>query len=425
MPAETDEQTEIAARKSKFDAISLDGHLKLGASYNFAHEKPRKGETDWRGLSRLRSELQVEMRTKLSTSWQALISASGYYDFAYSLQGRDEFTDAVLDDYEKDIELEDTYIQGSITDDLDAKLGRQIVVWGKSDNVRVTDVLNPLDLREPGITDIEDLRLPVTMVRLDYYFKAWSLTALVIPEIRFNKNPAFGHDFFPGTQPLPAEDIPEDGFENAEYAVAVNGVLRGWDIAFYWADIYDDRAHVAPISAGPPPRFELEHARIKMLGSAVNIALGNWLLKSELAWFDGLEFTNTADEEFSRLDTMVGLEYSGFQETTISLETVLRHLRDFEAVLKQSPDEIRENEIQWAARLTRTFLNDTLTLTALVSTFGTKIQDGLFERIAAEYDLTDAIEIRAGGVFYQSGDTEKFSRIGDNDRVFFEIKYNY
>jgi hypothetical protein len=420
-----EEETETTLNETKNGALSLDGHLKLGASYNIAHEKPQAGESDWRGLSRLRSELQFELETKFSESWQILVTAAGYYDFAYSIQGRDEFTDEVLDAYEDDIELKDTYIQGSITDSLDAKLGRQIVVWGKSDNLRVTDVLNPLDLREPGITDIEDLRLPVTMARLDYYFETWSLTGIIIPEIRFNKNPTFGHDFFPATQPLPIEDIPEDGFENAEYAAAVGGVFSGWDIAFYWADVYDDSAHAQLVSPGPPPQFELMHARIKMLGSAVNIALGNWLVKSEVAWFDGLEFVNTSDEEFSRMDVMAGIEYSGFQDTTVSIETVLRHLKDFEEILEQPPDEVRENEFQWAIRFTRTYLNDTLTLTALAATFGPKVQAGFFERISAQYDLTDAVEISGGIVLYQSGNTEKFSQIGDNDRVYFEIKYSF
>ena len=421
----TQEETETTVNETKSGAVSLDGHLKLGASYNIAHEKPQAGETDWRGFSRLRSELQLELRTKFSESWQTLVTATGYYDLAYAIQGRDEFTDEVLDAYQKDIELEDTYIQGSITDSLDAKLGRQIVVWGKSDNVRVTDVLNPLDLREPGITDIEDLRLPVTMARFDFYLKAWSLTGIVIPEIRFNKNPVFGHDFFPGSQPLPQEDIPKDGFENAEYAATVGGVFRGWDIAFYGADIYDDRAHTELVSMGPPPRFELQHSRIKMIGSAFNIALGNWLLKAEAAWFNGLEFTNTPDQEFSRIDLMAGVEYSGFQDTTVSIEIVLRHLKDFEDILEQPPDEVRENEFQWAIRFTRTYLNDTLTLTALASTFGAKVQDGFFERISAQYDLTDAVEISGGVVFYQTGDTEKFSRIGDNNRLYFEIKYSF
>ena len=40
--------------------FSLDGYFKVGASYNFAHHKPGAGETDWRGLSRLRPEVNLE-----------------------------------------------------------------------------------------------------------------------------------------------------------------------------------------------------------------------------------------------------------------------------------------------------------------------------------------------------------------------------
>ena len=60
------------------------------------------------------------------------------------------------------------------------KLGRQIVNWGRSDTVRVLDVINPLDNREPGLVDIEDLRLPVTMARVDYFPK-WFWTRTFFP----------------------------------------------------------------------------------------------------------------------------------------------------------------------------------------------------------------------------------------------------
>ena len=96
-----------------------------------------------------------------------------FYDFAYEIQGRDKFTQEVLDENENELEFDEVWLLGSITDRLDLKAGRQIVVWGKSDNIRVTDVLNPLDLREPGLTDLENLRLPVTMTKLDYFM--WGL----------------------------------------------------------------------------------------------------------------------------------------------------------------------------------------------------------------------------------------------------------
>jgi len=100
----------------------------------------------------LRPELELTLKKKFSDSWQGQISAWGYYDLVYSLQGRDNYTSEVLDSYEKELQLRDTFIQGSLTEKLDTKIGRQIVVWGALDNLRVTDVLNPLDLRVLGLT---------------------------------------------------------------------------------------------------------------------------------------------------------------------------------------------------------------------------------------------------------------------------------
>ena len=241
---DTKESTpELTQDELKPSMFSLNGDVKLGASYNFAHDKPKGNETDWRGLSRLRGELHLELDAKFSNLWQARFSGKGAYDFAYGINGQDEFTDEVIDNYEKELELGETYLQGSLTKSFDVKIGRQIVVWGKSDNIRVTDVLNPLDMREPGLTDIEDLRLPVTMSRLDYYIGDWSLSGITIHEIRFNKNPEYGNDFYPSLTPPPHEDKPDSAGKNTEYAAAINGIFSGWDISFYWADYYNDLPH--------------------------------------------------------------------------------------------------------------------------------------------------------------------------------------
>ncbi|MEA3415028.1 MAG: DUF1302 family protein [Thermodesulfobacteriota bacterium] len=202
------------------------------------------------------------------------------------------------------------------------KLGRQIVVWGKSDNIRVTDVLNPLDMREPGLTDIEDLRFPVAMSKLDYYIGDWSLTGIAIHEIRFNKSPEYGSDFYSGSQPPPHEDKPDSCCKNTEYAAAINGIFSGWDISFYWTDYYNDMPNTQLISAVPPPQTEWKHARLKMFGAAFNQALGNWLLKAETVYIDGFEFFNRPGKEYSRIDVLAGIEYSGFKDTTVSIEAV-------------------------------------------------------------------------------------------------------
>src|SRR3989338_1339161 len=206
------------------------GATTLSTTWNYAHDAPAPGESDHRGLSRLRGKLSLELDGQLNETWRAHLSGYTFYDAAYALKGRDGYTNEFIGSMESEAELGEAFVQGRLHSSLDLKLGRQIVVWGKSDSLRVTDVINPLDNREPGMVDIEDLRLPLTMARADLYLGDWGLTALAIPEIRFNKNPAWGSDFYPTAMLSPKEITPEDGGGNTEYAFAANGLFSGWDL---------------------------------------------------------------------------------------------------------------------------------------------------------------------------------------------------
>ncbi len=407
-----------------YSIFSLDGYLKVGSSYAFSHDKPESGQTDWRGLNRLQTETRLELSAKFSDSYQFLISGNAFYDFAYSIKGRDEFNDDVLESQEKEYELRDTYFLITPIESLDIKGGRQIVVWGRSDNIRINDVLNPMDMREPGITDIENLRLPVAMMRIDYYIGDWSITGIAIPEIRFNKIPEFGSEFDAISKIIPIpkkpeEDIPEDGYKNMEYGASINGIFSKWDISFYWADFYRDFPHVEFTNSG----FRMKHARLTMYGTAFNVALGNWLVKSEAAYFDGFQYFNTPDKTFSKIDFMAGIEYTGFTDTMIAIEGYNSHTLEYDDDLKKLPDFLNENVKQAALRITRSFINDTLDIIILVMTMG---DSGLVQRYSAEYDIIDALSVSGGVVLYKSDDEEgQYSSIGENDRAFLELKYSF
>jgi hypothetical protein len=407
--------------------ISLDGYLKLGSSYNLYSHTATGTDTNLGGLSRLRAELELELDAKLSDSWQARLSAYGFYDLAYTINGRDDYTRQVLNNYESEVDLGESWIWGSLTKDLDLKAGRQIVVWGKSDNIRITDVLNPLDFREPGLTDLTKIRLPVAMTKLDYYIKGLNLSGIVVHEIRYNKNPVFGSDFFPAPQPLPSTEDPDTGLtiDDMQFGLALQGIFRGWDASLYGAYYFDQTPHLAVRSMGLPPTFKQKHARLKMVGAAFNIATGNWLFKTEAAYLDGIRFLNGGGKDYNRTDVLVGLEYSGFTDTTVSFEIADRHINNYDSRLDDGPNFEEQDRFVSAIRVTRTFLNETLKLTVLAQTFGVTGDDGAFQRLTAEYDLTDSVELTGGVVFYQSGDLPRFKDVGSNDRVYLEMKYHF
>ncbi len=410
------------ADSSSQSPVHLSGAAGLAGAVNLvSHQRP-KGSENRQGLAKLRGELDLTCDLTLGRTWRARATGTAFYDAAFRLNGRDNYTEQTLDQYEHEAELGETWLQGSPLSGLDIRVGRQIVVWGKSDNIRVTDILNPMDKREPGMTDIEDLRLPVTMTRLDYSLGQWVVTGIAVHEIRFDKWPVFGSDYYTSDTILPEEETQKSSFDNQELGLSIAGTFSSWETAFYWARLFDDTSHMELVSDGTCKRL---HARITMLGTAVSLARGNWLYKAEAALLDGLKFAALPGQDKTRLDVLAGIDYSGFTNTTITLEAANRHLFGFQDSMAQSPDYAREDEFQWAFRISRNFLHDRLETVLLVQSYEPLGQGGALERLMCTYDLTDHWEATMGVVLYQSGDKPAFKDLNECNRLFFSVHYSF
>lgn len=412
----------------------LSGSASLETSSNFQQSSPGPGEPDYRGLSKLRGELDLQLDIELPRGWDARVAGRGFRDYRYAIDGRSDWSDDALDSYQSELEFKELWLRGSLRDDLDLKFGRQVVVWGRADTIRVLDVLNPLDSREPGLVDIEDLRLPVTMTRLDYYWREWNLSALAIHEVRFSEEPEFNHEFFPlpsgasrdpDTPPaLPSADEPSSGGSNTEWAAALNGTFSGWDLSLHWARYFDD----APLlqSAGAGSLIAL-YPRVTMLGAGANLARGSWLWKGELAHVSDLAYGEMITPgtfqktKRDRVDAMLGFEYGGFAEAAVAFEIAQRHIRDFESGILGA----QQDTVQAILRYTHDFRHDTVHLTALGGTIGWKADDGALGRLSVGYDVRDAVTITVGVMFYHGGDLPVFDGIRNNDRVFLNAKYSF
>ncbi len=418
----TIEPEKVESKPEETSWWSLDGFLRFDSSYNYSHDAPETGQADYRGISKLRTTLQLEVPVKLPRNWKAFFSGQTFYNFAYRLKNRDTFSGDLLDLYESQAEIREAYVSGSPWSGLDIKIGRQIIVWGFADYSRVVDVLNPLDNREPGLVDIEDLRLPVSMSRVDYSYNNWRLTGVAVHEIDFNKDPLYNSDFSPFSQTPPDEAIPSSSIENTELGVALTGNFSGWDVGFYGAYIYDDSYHVETVGQ----TLGLRHSRLNMGGFSANVVSGSWIWKTEAAWFNGLEFFNLPGETRSRLDALFGFEYSGISDTTIAVEIVNQRLINFEPALELSPDLLKENLTQYIASYRADFLREQLHLTALLTVLGSKFDLGAYQRLSAAYDMFDAFTISGGVLIFYGGEKGLLlDAYKNNDRLFAEAKYSF
>ena len=402
-------------------SVRLSGSIRQKFIVNFSHDTPAIGNLDHRGLSAMSTRLDLELEAKPTSDLRVLLTGNFILDPIHPKQTSPSqmMTDYNFSDHK--LELGEAFIQGPLTDNIDFTFGRQIVVWGRADQFRVTDILNPIDNRMPGLTDIQDLRLPVTMARFDLYAGPWTTSLFLVPERRFDQSPEPGSDYYFGPVPIPKREYPGGQFGKPDLALALTGTFSGWDLSFYSARLLRRSPFIEVKQDGP----KRKHQRITMFGSAANFVVGSWLMKAEVAVHNNLRFSNVADKEFQSISALAGIEYSGLVDTTLALEVTSSHIADFDNRLLAPPDNQEVNSSAMGFRLGRTFLNDALELT-LAAMAPTPIgNNGGLARTQLTYDLNDAVELYGGVLLYFKGENLPFSKIADNDRLFLGLNYHF
>jgi hypothetical protein len=453
-----DDDTSDGGARSATDEASepwwdFTGSTSLGLSYNLRNHRSSLGPppnvaygTFYGNVQRFRWRLDGQLDLKLPFDWKLRAQAFAWHDFAYLMHGREKYTQLVLDDYESRAEVLDFWIQGSVTSWLDLKLGRQVVNWGRSDSLRVNDIINPLNNLEPGLADIEDLRLPVTMVKADFYWGPWRFEAMVIPELRYDWDPPPGSDFFPSDPLILAflaagggEDLPDRSESQwgavPEFAGSITGIFSGWDVSLYVARTYQNRTSTVlnlP-GTGLPPAF-LDDDLITMVGGGGNYTRGSWLFKAEMAWFDELDYSfitappnSTIDNLVtSRIDWMAGVEYYGVSDLTVALEFAHRYIVDYTPLLRPLPNYAYQHSIESALRMNYDMMNARLHLLGLaVVLLNEEGFVGSIVRLQVDYDLMDALVLSGGLVYYVGSDFIPFDTWADNDRLFAKLKWSF
>ena len=384
----------------------------------------------------LRQSLFAYYEHKFENDIKVKVNARAFYDPIYDSTNAD-FYPTESAELNSEVELFEAYVEGSINENLDVRFGRQVVVWGKSDTIRVTDILNPIDNRRPGYQDLEDLYLPTTMLKFDYqYDDNWRISPIVVLEQRFTKDPPYGSVYNPFSPPVsftewtdagnPIYTLDNASYNNPTFALSVAGEFEGWDVNFYASRLYQDRGYIPTAQLDPRVLNKVyEHKKTNMLGAAFNMVAGEWLFKAEVAYFADLIYTATQDNGLARTDVLLGFEYAGFADTTLSYDYAIRHFHEYDPNLYVPEENYLEQDThQQAFRITSSFMRDTLDANYLISLCGKKLDEGGFQRAWINYDLADAINTEFGLVDYFGG-SPLFDLVEDQLVIFMDISYSF
>lgn len=398
-----DEIIEVVAEHATTAKGTLYGSMDFESHYNINNDKD---------LSSLKALVDVIGEYRLDNGHKIKGNLKGYHDFIYA-SGMSNYSNTP-DGYENEINLNELTVEGSINSRLDFKVGRQIVVWGKSDSIRVTDVLNPIDNRVPGVVDIKNLRLGRVMSKLDYYFDELNLSFIALHENRFTKTASYGSDF--KTTVDKATNKPDDSLANTGVALSLTGAFEGYDLGLYFADTYIDKSYLDVAS----DTLQFDN-KSKMFGVAYNQVVDSYLLKAEMAYFDQIKYTNVTDTK-PRTDILIGLEYSGISDGSLSYELAYRAIDNYDSnIYAKNNGWKKQEEYQQVVRFTQSYLNQTLDLLATLSAFGKDAQDGGSARVSLDYAIDDQVSISGGLIDYLGGDSPALDTNKDNDRIFMKV----
>ncbi len=126
---------------------------------------------------------------------RVLLTLHGEYDLAY-LVDRGSHDEPTREAYEWQVNTREALVALSLGE-FELTLGRQIVAWGEGDALSPLDVVNPRDMREPGLADLDDIRLPVLASRVGWFRGPHRVEVMMIHESDFGYRPSPTHPTAP------------------------------------------------------------------------------------------------------------------------------------------------------------------------------------------------------------------------------------
>ncbi len=338
-----------------------------------------------------------------------------------------------------DSELRELYIETTIGRSF-LTLGKQQIVWGESDGLKVLDVVNPQEWREFILDDFDESRIPLWTVNAEVPINDFTLQLLWIPDQTYHKF-AEGNDLYTFTSPqliphpppgiavvMAAEERPNNTFQDADWGARLSTFWNGWDLTFNYLYHFDDNPvlyrQLSLTPSGPvatiTPRYERSH----LIGTTFSNAFGSLTLRGEVGYsLDRYISTNAISDNDGVIKTnelayVIGLDWFGFSDTLLSAQIFQSYLSNNDAGMLR---DNRETTTTFLAR--RNFINETLT-TELLWIHNTDLNDGI-ARLKVSYQICDEITAGVGADIFYGNQLGLFGQFKDRDQLITSIEVHF
>lgn len=424
IPKETEATQAIgAAKKNIFSTAQLHGYY-LNRNY-FDKTKDSAAEDTYE----LRQRLRLELSQRLSDKLKYLVSLDNKYDFLHnSVNGFSADT--------KKTQLWECYAD-ILNDNLTLRLGRQVIRWGKGDEVNPTDNFTPQDLTEFLNWDRADRKIPIWMAKADYSFGAYRLEGIWIPffepdliaETGSEWEPYLLRQYHTSVIPINVEEPrrPAHNLRSQVAAVKITRATETYDLSLSYAYHYDQlpALYLLPSSNQNfvydiSQRYPRQHT----IGSDFETLIGKVGVRGEFAYtFGDLFITNSIDypSTIIRKNSFTGIiggDYTFTNNAYLNIQYLAQYVPDNE---ENMTSHMYEDSI--ITKMSKKFFHDTLLFEFSSRLYLFNLDR--FWRVKCEYDLTDSIKLTVGYDNYFGPSDGTFGQYNKNDQFFANMKYSF
>jgi len=404
---------------------SIHGGIKNESAYFISADKR------W---DKIQNRLELEPEAVLGRGFQFRSRFLGWYDAAMDIESTraPDLTAGIKQHYRTATQVKEAYLLHE-SDSFDFRLGWQQIVWGKTDGLRMLDIINPLDMREFILDDFLDSRIGLFAARLNYYpdtAMEQEVELLLVPDARPAQSAPAGSRWAFSMPPIPAgmvlnslaQDKPNWAPDNMEVGAVWRGNVHGWDLSanyFYgWKDSPNAFLRITPGVV----TIQLKYLRMHMVGGSFSNAFGPWVIRGELASnlgeginASGATFADTVQRK-NTLNTAVSLEWSRYN-WVVSPQLFVRRIFGWNARLQE-----KETSGFWTLRIATDFLHEKLKSELLL--IADWSDGGWLARPKLTYEWNDHLTC-ALGLDLIGGNHGFIGQFANNDRVYAESEYTF
>ena len=384
-------------------------------------------------LSKIETSFFAQFDARLNENTGFRFSGKVYHDAIYSYQDDSNFTRDELNEFRTRFEVKDFYLEYEAGNSTYFKVGNQILAWGQSEYLRVTDLINTEDQYTFGQQDLEDLRLQVPAVLVSFSIGDWSFDNVVTFDAgRDDVAPA--GDEFDQLILLPNNGmnltlVRERPDRQQEVFLRASTRLPRGDLQFVVGEFNDNELSVDGISAlrSTSPQIFITQKRMRTAGLAANWVEGSWLFFGELGLHADKAVRPNNDsflrqvsgwEQKDQLLSAFGLEYNGFQNLLLSFELDNAYTSKHDEFMHAD-----KNQFGYGARLYWTALNERLQVLGVWNDRGDKF--GRIARLSVDYSYSDNLVFGLLWVDYSVKEESVVHDFRNNDVLQLQLRYNF